>query len=162
MIDIILAIPISAVICLLLFGSIDFFWKLPNAGGVSGSNAIEKAIENTGGDKNGGWMIANIVTSPDASAGTLLAACGFYIWGIPGAIISIILVYIGARICADKGYAGTSGALAATIVIWILTTLAGFPQESFIAGSVIAILFIQGISAKYASRFIGKIWRRFT
>ncbi|MDD2470785.1 MAG: hypothetical protein PHY67_02960 [Methanocorpusculum sp.] len=160
MIDILLAIPIAAVICLLLFGSIDFFWKLPKTGGVSGANSIEKAIENTGGDKNGGWMIGNIVTSPDASAGTLLAACGFYIWGIPGAIISIILVFVGARICADKGYAGTSGAFAATIVIWLLTTFAGFPPDAFIVACIIAIFFVQGISTKYASRIIGKIWRK--
>ena len=160
MINIILAIPISAVICLLLLTSVDFFWKLPKAGGVSGAKVIGKEIEKKGGDINGGWMIGNIISSPDASAGTLLAACGYYVWGIPGAVISIILVYIGARICADKGYAGTSGCILAALVIWVLTTFAGFPPESFIAGCVIAIFFIEGISSKYASRILGKIWRR--
>ncbi|MEA5037864.1 hypothetical protein SDC9_35871 [bioreactor metagenome] len=160
MIDVIPAIPIAAVICLLLFTALDFLWKLPKQGGVSGADVIGKDLEKSGGDRNGGWMIGNIISSPDASAGTLLAACGYYVWGIWGALISIVLVYIGARICADKGFAGTSGAVCATLIIWTLTSFAGFPPESFIAGCVIAIFLVEGISAKYASRLLGKLWRK--
>ena len=160
MIDVIPAIPIAAVICLLLFTALDFLWKLPKQGGVSGADVIGKDLETSGGDRHGGWMIGNIISSPDASAGTLLAACGYYVWGIWGALISIVLVYIGARICADKGFAGTSGAVCATLIIWTLTSFAGFPPESFIAGCVIAIFLVEGISAKYASRLLGKLWRK--
>ncbi len=160
MIDLIPAIPLAAVICLLLFTALDVFWKLPQKGGVSGAYVIGKELENSGGDLNGGWMIGNIISSPDASAGTLLAACGYYAWGIWGALISIVLVYIGARICADKGFAGTSGAFCATLIIWALTSFAGFPPESFIAGCVIAIFLVEGISPKHASRLLGKIWRK--
>lgn len=153
-------IAAATLITLILFVSIDFFWKLPKAGGVSGADAIGKDIEKTGGDINGGWMIGNIITSPDASAGTLLAACGFYIYGIIGALAAAVLVFIGARICADKGFAGTSGAVIAALVIWACTSFLGFPPETFIAGTVLAILLLEGFSMKHTSRLIGKIWRR--
>lgn len=155
-------IALATIICLVLFTALDFFWKLPKNPGVSGADAVGKEIEKTGGDINGGFMIGNIITSPDASAGTLLAACGYFVWGIGGALIAAVLVFIGARICADKGYAGTSGALLATLVIWLLTTFAGFKPEVFIAGMVIAIFLVEGISAKHTTKLIGKIWRKFT
>ncbi|HJJ96157.1 MAG TPA: hypothetical protein O0X38_00725 [Methanocorpusculum sp.] len=153
-------ITAAAVISLILFIALDLFWKLPKEGGVSGADAVSREIVAVGGDKNGGWMLGNIICSPDASAGTLLAACGYWICGIPGGIAAAVLVFIGARICADKGWAGTSGALAATAVIWALGTFAGFPPEAFIAGIVIAILLVQGISARHASRILGSIWRK--
>lgn len=158
----ILYIVFAAIICLILFVAVDMFWKLPKEGSVSGAKAIGKEIEGNSGEVHGGWMMGNIVTSPDASAGVLVAACGFFVWEIPGAILSIILIFIGARICADKGYAAVSGAAAATILIWLLTTFAGFPPASFIAGMVIAILLVQGISLRHASRILGTIWRRLT
>ncbi|MDE2522432.1 MAG: hypothetical protein O0X93_04610 [Methanocorpusculum sp.] len=153
-------ITAAAVISLILFIALDIFWKLPKEGGVSGADAISREIVAAGGDKNGGWMLGNIICSPDASAGTLLAACGYWICGIPGGIAAAVLVFIGARICADKGWAGTSGALAATIIIWALSTFAGFPPEAFIAGMIIAILLVQGISPLHASRALGSIWRK--
>lgn len=153
-------IAAAAAITLILFTALDIFWKLPKEGGVSGADAVSRDIVTAGGDKHGGWMIGNIICSPDASAGTLLAACGYWICGIPGGIAAAVLVYIGARICADNGRAGTSGALLATIIIWALTTFAGFPPESFIAGMVIAILLVQGISPRRASIILGSIWRR--
>ncbi|MCZ0860397.1 hypothetical protein O0S10_04025 [Methanocorpusculum sp. MG] len=153
-------ITAAAVISLILFIALDIFWKLPKEGGVSGADAISREIVAAGGDKNGGWMLGNIICSPDASAGTLLAACGYWICGIPGGIAVAVLVFIGARICADKGWAGTSGALAATIIIWALSTFAGFPPEAFIAGMIIAILLVQGISPLHASRALGSIWRK--
>ena len=103
-------------------------------------------------------MIGNIITSPDASAGTLLAACGFFIYGVIGAVAAAVLVFIGARICADKGYAGLTGALAATVVIWACTTYLGFAPETFIAGVVLAILLVEGLSVKLSSKVIGKLW----
>lgn len=160
MIDVIPAIPIAAAVCLLLFTALDFLWKLPKQGGVSGADVIGKELEKSGGDLNGGWMIGNIISSPDASTGTLFAACSYYVWGIWGSLIALVLVYIGSRICADKGFAGTSGVICATLIIWVLTSFAGFPPESFIAGCVIAILLVEGISAKHASRILGKLWRK--
>lgn len=160
MISDILYIAAAAGITFILYVGLDMLWKLPEAGGVSGADALGKEIAHSGGDVNGGWMMGNIVTSPDASAGTLLAACGYWICGVPGGIGAAVLVFIGARICADKGYAGTSGAVVATIVIWLLNTFAGFPPESFIAGMVIAILIVQGLSHTHASSMLGKIWRR--
>lgn len=156
----IFSIAAAAVICLILYVAIDIFWQLPKAGSVSGADAIGKEIEEGGGEVHGGWMMGNIVTSPDASAGVLASACGFYVWGLYGAAAAIILIFIGARICADKGYAAVSGAAAATVVIYLLTSFANFPPESFIAGMVIAILLVQGISLNSASKILGRIWRR--
>lgn len=153
-------IAAGAAISLILFTALDIFWKLPKEGGVSGADAISREIAAAGGDKNGGWMMGNIICSPDASAGTLLAACGYWICGIPGGIAAAVLVFIGARICADKGWAGISGALTATAVIWVLSTFAGFNPEAFIAGTVIAIFLVQGISHTHASRILGSIWRK--
>lgn len=151
-------IVVAAVIAWILFLSIDIFWRLPRKGGVSGADSIGKAIAEKGGNQHGGWMMGNIVCSPDASAGTLLAACGIFVAGIPGGIAAAALVYIGNRICHDKGYAGTSGALIATFVIAGFMQI-GFLASDFIAGMVLAILTIQGISQIHASRLIGYFWR---
>lgn len=155
-------IAAATLICLVLFLGIDFIWKLPRNGGVSGADAIANDIEASGGAKHGGYIIGNIVTSPDASSGTLLAACGFFIYGVIGAAVAAVLVFIGARICADKGYAGLTGALAATAVIWACTTFLGFAPETFIAGIVLAILIVEGISLKISSRILGKLWGKRT
>ena len=103
-------------------------------------------------------MMGNIVCSPDASAGTLLAACGVYCFGIPGGLLATALVFIGTRICYDPGYAGTAGCLLATFMVYG-GTLAGILPEYFIAGMIIAILTIQGVSHQKASILLGKIWR---
>lgn len=148
----------ASVICWALFVSVDIFFKLPEKGGVSGATAIAEKIESGGGDLHGGYMMGNIVCSPDASAGILLAACGTYIAGIPGGLAAAVLVFAGNRICHDPGYAGTTGAVLATFVI-TGCTYAGFAASDFIAGMVIAILTIQGLSHPAASRVLAHLWR---
>ena len=147
----------ASLISWILFVTIDLIFKLPEKGGVSGAEAIGRAIEDDGGALHGGFMMGNIVCSPDASAGTLLAACGVYIAGIPGGLAAAVLVFIGNRICHDPGYAGTTGAVAATFVV-SGATLLGFSPEMFIAGMVIAILTVQGISHPHASRLLARLW----
>ncbi|HOP66677.1 MAG TPA: hypothetical protein PLM96_03275 [Methanoregulaceae archaeon] len=151
------SILIAAIISWILFVSIDLLFGLPKAGGVSGAREIAGEIEREGGSLHGGYMMGNIVCSPDASAGTLLAACGVYIAGISGGLAAAVLVYVGNRICYDRGYAGTTGALAATFLIYAFTTI-GFSAAHFIAGMVIAILTIQGISHTHASRLLSRLW----
>ncbi|BBL68154.1 hypothetical protein [Methanoculleus chikugoensis] len=153
-----LHIPAAAIISWILFVAVDIFFKLPEAGGVVGATAIARDIEAGGGDISGGTMMGNIVCSPDASAGTLLAACGVYLAGIPGGLAAAVMVYIGNRICYDPGYAGTTGAVLATFVIYGFTQV-GFAASDFIAGMVIAILTIQGLSHTHASRLLGRLWR---
>ncbi|MDI6866164.1 hypothetical protein [Methanoculleus sp.] len=148
----------AAIITWLLFVSVDIFFRLPEKGGVSGASAVARDIQAAGGDIAGGNMMGNIVCSPDASAGTLLAACGVYVAGIPGGLIAAALVFIGNRICHDPGYAGTTGALLATFVVYGFTQV-GFTATNFIAGTVIAILSIQGISHVHASRLLARLWR---
>jgi energy-converting hydrogenase A subunit B len=157
MLDVIARILIASVVCWLIFVPIDVFFRLPERGGVSGATAIGEEIERGGGAVHGGYMMGNIVSSPDASAGTLLAACGVYVAGIPGGLLAALLVYIGNRICSDPGYAGTTGTLVATFVVYGFTQI-GFAASDFIAGMVIAILTIQGISHVHASRLLAKIW----
>ncbi|MDR0439090.1 MAG: hypothetical protein LBH02_02590 [Methanocalculaceae archaeon] len=153
-------ITAAAIISLILFVTLDIFWKLPMEMGVSGADAVSREIVAAGGDRNGGLMIGNIICSPDASAGILLAACGYWICGILGGITATILVFVGARICADKGFAGISGTIFATLTIWALNVFAGFTPESFIAGMIIAIFLLQGVSISHTSHIIGNIWRK--
>ncbi len=157
MIPELLRIGIAAMVCWCLFIFVDVMFRLPERGGVSGATAIGKEIENGGGALSGGYMMGNIVSSPDASAGTLLAACGVTAAGIPGGLFAALLVYIGNRICYDPGYAGTTGAVLATFIVFGFT-LAGFEGTDFIAGMVIAILSIQGISHPNASRLLARFW----
>jgi energy-converting hydrogenase A subunit B len=140
------------------FVTIDVFFKLPERGGVSGASEIGRHIEKGGGALHGGYMMGNIVSSPDASAGTLLASCGVYAAGIPGGIFAALLVFIGNRICYDPGYAGTTGCITATFIVYGFT-LIGFSAAEFIAGMVIAILTIQGISHVHSSRLLATLWR---
>lgn len=148
----------AAVMSWLLFISVDLIFRLPETGGVSGASAIGKAISDDGGAIHGGYMMGNIVCSPDASAGTLLAACGVFVAGIPGGIVAAVLVFVGNRICHDPGYAGTTGAIIATFLVYG-TTLIGFAPQDFIAGMVIAILSIQGLSHIHASKMLDQMWR---
>jgi len=153
-----LHILIAALVCWLNFVIIDIFFKLPEIGGVAGATEIGKHIEQGGGSLHGGYMMGNIVSSPDASAGTLLASCGVYAAGIPGGLLATLLVYIGNRICYDPGYAGTTGCLTATFIVYGFT-LIGFSAADFIVGMIIAILTIQGISHVHASRLLSTLWR---
>jgi energy-converting hydrogenase A subunit B len=157
MIPDLLRIGIAAMVCWCLFILVDIGFRLPERGGVSGATAIGKEIEAGGGAVSGGFMMGNIVSSPDASAGTLLAACGVTAAGIPGGLFAALLVYIGNRICYDPGYAGTTGAVLATFIVYGFT-LVGFAGTDFIAGMVIAILTIQGISHPHASRLLARFW----
>jgi energy-converting hydrogenase Eha subunit B len=118
-------IAAATVICLVLFVVIDILWKLPKKGGVSGAEAIANDIEATGGNKHGGYMIGNIITSPDASAGTLLAACGFFIYGV-NSLVWAFATDIGGRV-----FAGT----AAGILDWAAYMAAA--MQSMFFGSIL-------------------------
>ncbi|MDI9624265.1 MAG: hypothetical protein QFX38_05215 [Methanothermobacter sp.] len=156
----IIAIPIAAILAWLNFVIIDIWMGLPEAPGVRGARAIGKSIEKRGGDLGGGYFKGNIVCSPDASAGTLLASCGYYGFGGPeGGLIAALFVYFGNRMCADPGYAGTTGALTITSIIWIASHF-GITANYFIVGIVIAILTIQGLYHPLSSKLIGKIARK--
>ncbi len=158
MIEPLLHILIAAVCCWLNFIIIDMIFNLPREGGVSGATAIAEAVRRGGGDIRGGTMMGNIVSSPDASAGTLLAACGVYCFGIAGGLTATVLVYIGNRICHDPGYAGTTGCFTATGIVYG-GSLIGIPPSAFIAGMVLAILTIQGVWHPWSSRLLGAVWR---
>lgn len=158
MIDSILQILIAAICCWLLFILIDMIFALPKEGGVVGATAIAEAVKRGGGDIRGGTMMGNIVSSPDASAGTLLAACGVYCFGIPGGLIATVLVYVGNRICHDPGYAGTIGCFLATFMVFA-GSMIGIPPSAFIAGMVLAIVTIQGVWHPWSSKLLGMIWR---
>jgi energy-converting hydrogenase A subunit B len=153
-----LHILIAAMVSWVNFVTIDVFFKLPEKGGVSGATEIGRHIEEGGGALHGGYMMGNIVSSPDASAGTLLASCGVYAAGIPGGLLAALLVYIGNRICHDPGYAGTAGCITATFIVYGFT-LIGFSAAEFIVGMVIAILTIQGISHVHASHLLSTLWK---
>ena len=64
------------------------------------------------------------------------------------------------QLCADPGYAGTTGALTMTLLIFIFSFI-GITPEMFICGMVIAIFTIQGIHHPTSSRLIGKIAKSF-
>jgi energy-converting hydrogenase A subunit B len=159
MLDEPIRILIAALICWFNFMIIDLIFKLPERGGVSGATAIAQEVEKGGGKLNGGYMMGNIVSSPDASAGTLLASCGVYCAGLPGGLFAALLVYIGNRICYDPGYAGTTGCITATFIVYGAVQSGWFTASDFIAGMVIAILTIQGLSSVYASRLIARLWK---
>ena len=156
----VIGIIIATVLCLLNFIIVDTYFGLPEQPGVRGARIIGKDVEKRGGDIAGGFFQGNIVCSPDASAGTLIAAIGYLLLGIPGGIIAAFLVFIGNRLCADPGYAGTVGSLTATVIIFVCSFL-GFTPEMFIVGMVIAILTVQGLDHKRASVLLGKIAEKF-
>ncbi|MDD4126422.1 MAG: hypothetical protein PHV39_01885, partial [Methanomicrobium sp.] len=63
-------IIVAFAVAWILFIAVDVIFRLPETGGVSGAQAIGCEIEKAGGSINGGYMMGNIVSSPDASAGT--------------------------------------------------------------------------------------------
>ena len=156
----VIGIIIAAILCWLNFVIVDTYFGLPEQPGVRGARIIGENVEKRGGDIAGGFFQGNIVCSPDASAGTLMASIGYLLLGIPGGILAAFLVFIGNRLCADPGYAGTTGALTATILIFIFSFI-GLTPEMFIVGMVIAILTIQGIDQVRASIILGKIADKF-
>ena len=156
----VIGIIIAAILCWLNFVIVDTYFGLPEQPGVRGARIIGENVEKRGGDIAGGFFQGNIVCSPDASAGTLIASIGYMLLGIPGGIIAALLVFIGNRLCADPGYAGTVGSLTATLIIFIGSFI-GLAPEMFVVGMVIAILTIQGIDHKRASIVLGKIAKKF-
>ena len=156
----VIGIVIAAILCWLNFVIVDTYFGLPEQPGVRGASIVGKDIEKRGGDIAGGFFQGNVLCSPDASAGTLLAAIGYLLVGIPGGIIAAFFVFIGNRLCADPGYAGTVGSLTATAIIFV-TSFIGLTPEMFIVGMVIAILTIMGIDQAKASIVLGKIAKKF-
>ena len=156
----IIGLIIATVICWLNFVIVDTYFGLPEQPGVRGARIIGESVKKRNGDIAGGFFQGNILCSPDASAGTLMASIGYLVLGIPGGILAAFLVFIGNRLCADPGYAGTTGALTATILIFIFSFI-GVTPEMFIVGMVIAILTIQGIDQVRASIILGKIAEKF-
>ncbi|AEH07012.1 hypothetical protein [Methanothermococcus okinawensis] len=149
---------IASVICWINFVIVDTYFGLPKKPGVSGADVIGKKIDKIGGNINGGYFMGNIVCSPDASAGTLMASIFYYVMGFEGGLIAALLVFIGNRLCNDPGYAGTIGTITATILIYLCS---GFIEpQYFIAGMVIAIFTIQGFYHTYASKILGSIAKK--
>ena len=145
-------------ISFILFVSVDLIFNLPKSGSTRGVYEISKAIARHGGDKAGGMMMGNILCSPDASAGVLLAACGVYVAGIPGGLMAVVFVFIGCKICHDDNwYASTTGALLTTFVI-TASTYIGFDASAWIIAMVINIVLVQGISQIHASQILGRLW----
>lgn len=156
----IIGIIIAAIICWLNFVVIDTYFGLPEQPGVLGAKIVGQDVEKRGGDIAGGFFQGNILCSPDASAGTLLASIGYLLLGIPGGIIAAFFVFIGNRLCADPGYAGTFGSLSITFIIFVCSFV-GMTPEMFIVGMIIAILTIMGIDQPRASSVLGKIAKKF-
>lgn len=156
----IIGIIIAAIICWLNFVVIDTYFGLPEQPGVLGAKIVGQDVEKRGGDIAGGFFQGNILCSPDASAGTLFASIGYLLLGIPGGIIAAFFVFIGNRLCADPGYAGTFGSLSITFIIFVCSFV-GMTPEMFIVGMVIAILTIMGIDQPRASSVLGKIAKKF-
>ena len=156
----IIGIILATIICWLNFVIVDTYFGLPEQPGVEGARIVGESIKKRNGDIAGGFFQGNILCSPDASAGTLIASIGYLVLGIPGGIIAAFLVFIGNRLCADPGYAGTTGSLTATLLIFIFSFI-GLTPEMFIVGMVIAILTIQGIDQVRASIILGKIADKF-
>lgn len=155
--DELIGIILAAIISWLNFVLIDTWMGLPESPGVKGAEVIGRGIKKRGGDLAGGFFQGNIVCSPDASAGTLLASIGCYTMGTPeGGLIAAILVYFGNRLCADPGYAGTTGALTITVII-AATSYIGITPDMFVVGMLIAILTIQGLYHPVSSKLLGKI-----
>lgn len=158
--NIILGIIITSIISWINFVVVDTYFGLPEEPGVKGADIVGHSIKNNGGDLAGGFFQGNILCSPDASAGTLLSAIGFYVLGVEGGIIAAFLVFIGNRLCADPGYAGTCGALTMTIIMVICSNF-GLIPEMFICGIVIAITIIQGLHHPSSSKLLGKVAKIF-
>ena len=156
----IIGVILAAIICWLNFVIVDTYFGLPEQPGVKGARIIGESIKKRNVDIAGGFFQGNVLCSPDASAGTLIASIGYLVLGIPGGIIAAFLIFIGNTWCADPGYAGTTGSLTATLLIFIFSFI-GMTPEMFIVGMVIAILTIQGIDQVRASIILGKIAEKF-
>ena len=148
----ILGLIIATVISWLNFVIVDTYLGLPESPGVKGAENVGYSIKKRGGDLSGGFFQGNILCSPDASAGTLLASIGVYILGL--------LVFIGNRLCADNGYAGVVGSLTMTVIVYVFSFI-GITPEMFICGMIIAIFTIQGIYHPASTKLLGRIAKAF-
>ncbi|MGN1363487.1 MAG: hypothetical protein ACI4VU_07280 [Methanobrevibacter sp.] len=157
----ILGIVLAAIISWLNFVIIDTYLGLPEEPGVKGADNVARSIKERGGDLSGGFFQGNILCSPDASAGTLLASIGVMVLGLNGGILAAFLVYIGNRLCADPGYAGTTGSLTMTVIVCLLSKYAGFKPIMFVVGMVVAIFTIQGLHHPASTKLLGKIAKKF-
>ena len=155
--NIIIGIILATIISLLNFVIVDTFSGLPEMPVEQGANIVGHDIQERKGDLAGGFFQGNILCSPDASAGTLISSIAIMACGFQGGLIAALLVFIGNRLCSDPGYAGTTGSLTMTVLVFIFTTFLGMTPQMFICGAVIAILLVQGIYHKYSSRTLGKI-----
>jgi energy-converting hydrogenase A subunit B len=155
----IIGLILATIIAWLNFVIIDTYFGLPEAPGVKGAEIVGHSIKKRGGDLSGGFFQGNVLCSPDASAGTLLASIAVMLLGFQGGLIAALMVYIGNRLCADPGYAGTLGALSITIIV-VLCSLVGFSPLMFVVGTVIAITTIQGLDHPSSSKILGIIAKK--
>ena len=156
----IISLILATFISFLNFVIVDTYLGLPEEPGVKGAMNIGQSIKKRGGDLSGGFFQGNILCSPDASAGTLIAAIGVYVLGLEGGLIAAFLVFIGNRLCADPGYAGTIGALTMTALV-IIFSFIGISAEMFIVGIIIAIFLVQGVHHPTSTKILGKIAKIF-
>ncbi|MDR2873527.1 MAG: hypothetical protein LBV42_02090 [Methanobrevibacter sp.] len=155
----IIGVILASIISWLNFVIIDTYFGLPEAPGVKGADIVGRSIKKRGGDLSGGFFQGNILCSPDASAGTLLASVAVMVLGVQGGLMAALIVFIGNRLCADPGYAGTIGALSMTIIVFICSLL-GFSPLMFVVGTVIAITTIQGLDHRSSSILLGIIAKK--
>lgn len=158
--NLIISLILATFISFLNFVIVDTYLGLPEEPGVKGAMNIGQSIKKRGGDLSGGFFQGNILCSPDASAGTLIAAIGVYVLGLEGGLIAAFLVFIGNRLCADPGYAGTIGALTMTALV-IIFSFIGISAEIFIVGIIIAIFLVQGVHHPTSTKILGKIAKVF-
>ena len=158
--NLIIELILATIISFLNFVIVDTYFGLPEEPGVVGADNVSHSIKKRGGDLAGGFFQGNILCSPDASAGTLIAAIGVYVLGLEGGLIAAFLVFIGNRLCADPGYAGTTGALTMTVIV-ILCSYIGLTPEMFIVGIIIAIFLVQGVHHPTSTKALGKIAKLF-
>ena len=151
----IISLILATFISFLNFVIVDTYLGLPEEPGVKGAMNIGQSIKKRGGDLSGGFFQGNILCSPDASAGTLIAAIGVYVLGLEGGLIAAFLVFIGNRLCADPGYAGTIGALTMTALV-IIFSFIGISAEMFIVGIIIAIFLVQGVHHPTSTKILGR------
>ena len=78
----IIGIILATIICWLNFVIVDTYFGLPEQPGVEGARIIGESIKKRNGDIAGGFFQGNILCSPDASAGTLIASIGYLVLGV--------------------------------------------------------------------------------
>ena len=157
--NLLLGIIIATIISFLNFTIVDTYFGLPEKPGVLGAKTVGQDIKKRGGDLAGGYFQGNILCSPDASAGTLLSSIAVTFLGYQVGLIAALLIIIWNRLCEDTGYAGTTGTLTMTALIFILSFI-GIDPTMCICGTVISITIIQGIYHKYSSKLLGNLAKK--